>query len=307
MGCKDKKRNTETAAEERHYTMVAFRFTSTNSARNAMSGLMPPSPSTRCARAVSCRQSGNFGMRGHIVCICMILFIRNPFAQTINVSGTVTGATGLTQSGATVVLVKKNITTTTAADGTYLISSGSGIINQPAVRGEGFSIVNNVLTIRTDRQVLLSIALFDFAGKQISQIYKGLCTPPVFELPIDQRCRSMQSAVLVVNLDGRTTTVRIMRGMNLLVPGVINKQSTGLTKSAAPAQKNLTLSMLDTLKVTQGTSTIRLFVYNWIDTMDFLLGESDLYSEARQQGVHRINTYRSSLGLSAQDVVLPGP
>ena len=54
----------------------------------------------------------------------MILFVRDPFAQTINLSGTVKGATGLTQSGATIVLVRKNITTTTAADGTYFISSG---------------------------------------------------------------------------------------------------------------------------------------------------------------------------------------
>jgi hypothetical protein len=41
-----RKEGKEDAAARRHYTMVAFRFTS-YSARNAMSGLMPPSVSTR--------------------------------------------------------------------------------------------------------------------------------------------------------------------------------------------------------------------------------------------------------------------
>jgi hypothetical protein len=71
-----------------------------------------------------------------------------------------------------------------------------------------------------------------------------------------------------------------------------------LAKSDAPEG---TLPILDTLVATgQGytmNNKIRSYVYTFVDTIDFALGEADSFSEARQQIVHRVNDYRATLSL----------
>jgi len=47
------------------------------------------------------------------------------------------------------------------------------------------------------------------------------------------------------------------------------------------------------------------FVYTFVDTMDFWVGGSDPYTEYRQQCMHRINYYRSSVGLGCSPVTWP--
>jgi hypothetical protein len=67
-------------------------------------------------------------------------------------------------------------------------------------------------------------------------------------------------------------------------------RGSSLAKTAAAA-------VLDTLRAISGVNSIKLFVYTFVDTMDFWVGGSDPYTEYRQQCMHRINYYRSSVGL----------
>jgi hypothetical protein len=90
------------------------------------------------------------------------------------------------------------------------------------------------------------------------------------------------------NLIGHSMTIRNLRP---LAHSSSNFESPGLAKIAAAP-------VIDTLRASHASyNSIKLYVYTLQDTMNFILGGTDPYSESRQQIVHRINYYRSTVGL----------
>jgi hypothetical protein len=227
-----------------------------------------------------------------------MLITTSAWAQSgVHLKGTVITPAGTPIAGATIRLVKQNLSATSAADGTYEIPSGAA--HPPALRLPtgltGLRLDHGVLRLELASASRVSFSAFDLAGRLCARLsartlaggtHAFACTPPG---------RAAQSGVVRLSVDGEERCYRFVNATLLRI-------DEGPCPSAAMRteilDKSQAATIVDSLRATFGSLTpIRLYVYTLVDTIDFILGDTSTYSEARQQIVHRINYYRGTVGL----------
>jgi hypothetical protein len=226
------------------------------------------------------------------------------FGQTtIALCGTVTDASGSPLSGVTIKLQKTGLTALSQGDGTYCIISTAGVARpsaDAAIRRNCF-IKGKKLVVSLINGDRFAARLFDLRGRTL---WEGRETAPVggireLTLPLDRIApQSGMLSVIVGPSHYAFTFARCDRGSFVFCRAKAQSvQNAALSKAAAPEA----LPILDTLVATGSgyamNNKIRSYVYTFLDTIDFALGEPDSFSEARQQIYHRINDYRGTLGL----------
>jgi hypothetical protein len=223
--------------------------------------------------------------------------------SVISLCGIVTNATGSPISGANIKLQKKNLTAVSAANGSYCINwtAGVSLRSGNVVRQRGCAVTGKKLTITLADGDRFSAALFDIRGKMLWSDIEPSWNAGSHEitLPVDKF--SPLTGLLRVSAGETRFMFRFAScGRKSFVFSQV--KTPGTSPSLAKAgETNGTLPILDTLVATGSgfamNNAIRCYVYTFVDTIDFSLGEPDSFSEARQQIVHRVNDYRATLSL----------
>ena len=111
----------------------------------------------------------------------------------------------------------------------------------------------------------------------------------------------MQTGLLLVSIGTIQYTFKFTKVGNGAF--AFSKENTPVTNPVLHKHLEIagTFPILDTLTATGHgfamNNTICSYVYSFVDSIDFALGEPDSLSEARQQIVHRVNDYRATLGM----------
>lgn len=98
-------------------------------------------------------------------------------AQSVNISGKVTDTGGTALPGAVVSLEKGGQTTTTGADGSFLLSGNANIISQNyGFRPQGFSatICNGVLFVNVREKSAVVITAYNLQGQAVSTVQRTM-------------------------------------------------------------------------------------------------------------------------------------
>ena len=238
--------------------------------------------------------------------VSLILFFIVSFSygqNAINLCGTVTNAAGIPLSGVTVKLQKKNLSTITAANGKYNISLSTDIGFQQRKNEiiSGCSVLGNKIVVSTAKVDRLEASIFDIRGRRIWTYATSTSGVGSHETVLPKTAFSMQTGFLLVSIGTIQYTFKFTNIGNGIY--AFSKENTPVTDPVLHKHMEIsgTFPILDTLTATgQGfamNNTICSYVYSFIDTIDFALGEPDSLSEARQQIVHRVNDYRATLGL----------
>jgi hypothetical protein len=236
----------------------------------------------------------------------ILLIVALSTSQTIDLTGKITnGFGGGPVAGATVKLTVSKLSTLSAADGTYRLHYPNAvhtpIHSGVTLRNCRFKGSSLFLTLTTEGRY--SVELFDLKGR-CGWKSSGPGSPgreAEIVLPLGKSAG--QTGLLRVTIEDQNAFFRYFcfdRKTPLFVRS--SAQFTAGGQSTSRAAKTLgTLPVLDTLIASSASftknSAIHIFAYNLIDTIDVSLGEQDSFSEARQQIVHRINTYRATLHL----------
>jgi hypothetical protein len=239
-----------------------------------------------------------------LISLVIAILAAASFGQTvITLCGTVTNATGAPVPGATIKLQKKNLTAVSASDGKYCINWNAGVslrpLSGPPVRRCELS--GKRLTVTLSGGDRFSASMFDTRGRTLWTIAHPQWTAGRHDVLLPMTGFSDQSGLLQVTVGPSRLTFKFTRcGERSFMFSHVNAvaPSPDLAKSWAPSAA---MPVLDTLVATgQGfarNNAIRSFVYQYVDTIDFALGEPDTFSEARQQIVHRVNDFRSTVGI----------
>jgi hypothetical protein len=226
------------------------------------------------------------------------------FGQTtVQLCGKVTNASGSPVSGATIKLQKANLSTLSATDGSYCIISNSGVLQtgESITARRACFISGKKLVVSLVNGDRFSAAMFDIKGRMLWNHSDPSLAGGNREMTIPLDRIAPQSGMLRVNLGAEQYAFRFAS---------CDRESFVFSRVKTPPANNNTLSkiaaptalpILDTLVATgsgfASNNKIRLYVYTFVDTIDFALGMLDTFSEARQQCVHRVNDYRGTLGL----------
>lgn len=222
---------------------------------------------------------------------------------SIALCGTVTDASGSPLSGVTVKLQKTGLTALSQGDGTYCIISTAGVVRpsaDAAARRNCF-IKGKKLVVSLISGDRFNARLFDLRGRTLWESRETAMGGGIRELTLPLDRIAPQSGMLSVSVGPSRyafTFARCDRGSFVFCRAKAQSgQNAALSKAAAPEA----LPILDTLVATGSgfamNNKIRSYVYIFIDTIDFALGEQDSFSEARQQIYHRVNDYRGTLSL----------
>jgi len=209
--------------------------------------------------------------------------------QQVFLTGKVMDAAGNALQGSIISLSKLKLNAISDADGVYRIS-GSPAVRNSILRApaKACEIVGGILRMDLDAETPVRIDAFSVQGRQSPVISERLFTAGSHTLslgPMVPRQVGILSVIIGTNRTlfrfvnvGRFTTIHCAP-LPGGVAGVLSKVSAVTT--------------MDTLTAASGDNSIKLFVYTYVDTMDFWIGGTDPYTEYRQQCMHRINYYRS--------------
>jgi len=223
--------------------------------------------------------------------------------SVITLCGTVTNATGSPVPGVSVKLQKKNLTAVSGPDGKYCINWNAGVsLRQgsipPAPR---CALSGKRLSVALSDGDRFNAGLFDLRGRTLWVITKPSWAAGRHEVTLPLNGFSHQSGILKVNVGPARYSFRVAEcGGETFLFSDVKASETGRSLEKPVALLG-TFPIQDTLVATgQGfarNNVIRSYVYLFVDTIDFSLGEPDTFSEARQQIVHRVNDYRATLAL----------
>jgi hypothetical protein len=214
-------------------------------------------------------------------------------SQQVFLTGKVMDATGSVLPGATITLSKMKLSGISDVNGMYRIS-GSSVLhpsfsNRPT---KGCEITGEVLRLTLDAGAQVRVAAYDVQGRQNSMIAQGWFSAGNHAFPLASTLPK-QVGTLSVTIGNNRSLFRFVNLGSL----TISHPKTAPDPVGSNLAKTSAVAILDTLRAASGGNSIKLFVYAFVDTMDFWVGGSDPYTEYRQQCVHRINYYRSSVGL----------
>jgi hypothetical protein len=221
----------------------------------------------------------------------------------ITLCGTVTNAAGSPVSGASVKLQTKNIAAVSGSDGRYCInwSAGVSLRQENIAPARACALAGKRLMVTLVKGDNFRADLFDIRGRTLWAAAEPVLNagPHEIVLPLDRF--SPQTGLLRVEIGASKYSFRFAGcGQGSFAFSQVKTPGARQTLAKITAIAG-TLPILDTLVATgQGSAMnnkIRSYVYTFVDTIDFALGEPDSFSEARQQIVHRVNDYRATLGL----------
>lgn len=214
-------------------------------------------------------------------------------SQQVFLTGKVMDATGSALPGATITLSKMKLSSVSDVNGMYRIS-GSPVLHPSSSSRptKGCEIIGEVLHLTFDAGAQARVAAYDMQGRQNSVIAQGWLPAGNHAFPLAPALPK-QAGILSVTIGKDRFLFRFVNIGHLNVAHL--KTAPGLRGSSLA--KTAAAAVLDTLRAISGVNSIKLFVYTFVDTMDFWVGGSDPYTEYRQQCMHRINYYRSSVGL----------
>ena len=241
------------------------------------------------------------------VAVALVMLCTGVYGQQlIDLSGKITnGAGGTPIAGATVRITTKNLSTLSAADGSYRLHVNATVVPRVGRDPQQSSCAIN------GKKLKLTLTNGDRFSAELFDI-KGRCRWKTSGA--GQRSGDQDVTLPLEKIPGQTGLVRVTLGAERRYYRFVNCDRTSLFLSpsqtpptsfeAIPslsAKTTGTLPILDTLVASStGLSrngTVHIYVYNFVDTIDVSLGEQDSFSEARQQCIQRINTYRATLHL----------
>jgi hypothetical protein len=226
----------------------------------------------------------------------LLLAVTVAFGQNVYLSGTVMDDSGDPLEGATVTLAERGLEATSGSDGTYLIQAGattaSLVHRKPACT---YGIKGNRFRASLTRPSRVDVSVYDIRGRLVARPLRGHFEAGTHEATLVPPGSPAQTRIVHVTTGEHRSACRLTGLGNTQVfstraaPG--SCPGTALAKQAA-------LAVVDTIEASRaGHGSVSLYVYSYIDTIDFWLGGSDTFTEWRQQCVHRINYYRSTIGL----------
>jgi hypothetical protein len=235
-------------------------------------------------------------MESEIMKRCSLIIILLATAiqsQQVFLTGKVMDAAGSALQGATVTLSKMKLNAVSDVNGIYRISGSSVFrLSKPDRPIKGCEIIGGVLRLTFDAEAPVLVEVYNVQGRLTSVIAQGSLPAGNHAFPLAPALPK-QAGILSVTIGNDRSLFRFVNlgHLNISHP----KTASG------PVEKNLAktsaVAVLDTLRAVSGVNSIKLFVYAYVDTMDFWVGGSDPYTEYRQQCIHRINYYRSSVGM----------
>jgi hypothetical protein len=234
-------------------------------------------------------------LEAEIMKICsliLLLLFTATQSQQIFLTGKVMDATGKALQGATVTLCKIKRSAVSDVNGVYQIN-GSPVLH-PSLSSlpiKGCEIIGGVLHLTFNAATHAYVAAYDMQGRLNSVITKGLLPAGNHTFPLEPALPK-QVGILSVTIGNNRTLFRLVNVDHL--NALSFKATSGAIKNNLA--KTSAVAILDTLRATSGANSVKLFVYTYVDSLDFWIGGTDPYTEYRQQCIHRINYYRSLVG-----------
>jgi hypothetical protein len=217
--------------------------------------------------------------------------------QVIAISGTVTNSAGAKVPGAAIHLVKQNLDTKSAADGTYaLLRTIAATLDQAADRSVfDFTVSNGALLLTIPRDHYpVSATLYDCSGSVVSRIVHGTLPVGNHELAIVNR-RTAGILILRIVAD-RVVYAGPTLCLNGLTGAAVSTNRDGLHgRLARPGQ---VAAAVDTLVATHASySATRVVLTAWSGVVNIRMSDLDPYAKARQACVDRVNAFRATIGM----------
>ncbi|MCX7725960.1 MAG: carboxypeptidase-like regulatory domain-containing protein, partial [Chitinispirillaceae bacterium] len=143
-------------------------------------------------------------------CLMALSVVASIFAQSVNLSGTVTNKSGKPIAGATVKLVVKNIITQTDANGKYSITSTfsekSSFLRLPST--DHVSMERGVVSLSVSKTSDITIDLFDMMGKRAERMVRNIVDPGSYRFNLLGHPFAAGVMLVRVSVGGHSSTFR---------------------------------------------------------------------------------------------------
>jgi poly(3-hydroxybutyrate) depolymerase len=211
-------------------------------------------------------------------------------AQTVNVRGKVSGASGQALDKAVVELMKQGIKDTTGPDGMYTLTKTTALRRDPLAGG--MSLDNGVLRLSLLRPAPLTVEVFDLKGNQLRMESVPNAAEGAYHWDFAANPLSDQMMIIKASIGKEVRTFRYLP----LRDGSENARAAmGYTPAAAYLAK--AAAAVDTLRITAtGYATLKLPVGS-LDTMaNVTLTASTSGGEDRSEGCGKTPTLKTGNG-----------
>jgi poly(3-hydroxybutyrate) depolymerase len=231
-------------------------------------------------------------------------------AQTINLQGIVSNATGQPIANAIVTLVRQGMKDTTGADGKFTLSQ-TVAIHLPAIvpQTEDISINNGIVQFTLTNSSPVKIEIFNVQGDLLKREAVNSAAAGAYRFDIAKNCRVSNLLIIKAAIGNREVSFRYM---------ALDKGNHSLTQSgAAPSSNGNRLAqmaaVLDTIKVTATGYNSKLVAITSYDnqqqniSLDSAMVSSDTGRSVgcgKSLGSLKTGTYTiTSAGLSRQYII----
>jgi len=187
-------------------------------------------------------------------------------AQTLNVRGRITNATGQPVSKAVVELTRRGLKDTTGSDGAYSLTGTVSVRRIPQVAG--ISLEQGELRLSLAQPASVKVEVFDLHGNLLRMEGIANAAAGMYRWDFAQSALSDRMIIIKASAGPEVRTFRYLPGKGAESPD--NPPITGFTPAAAYLAK--TSAAVDTLMVTaQGYLVKRLPLASWDTTVNITL------------------------------------
>lgn len=197
-------------------------------------------------------------------------------AQTINLSGKVTGVGGKAVHGAIVTLKSNNLIDTTDADGNYTLSGTLTSVKSAISKSgcEAIYLKNNVVAVKLSQPAPVTIRLFNMQGKQLNNFTANHTLAGDYHFSLNDLSLAENMMIVHVSTGRLTASFRY-------VPN-LNSTASHLTSSAGGFKLAKSLQENETLETTAlGYKTKSTPITSFAGTVDITL-ESEFTGQCTQ-------------------------
>jgi poly(3-hydroxybutyrate) depolymerase len=212
-------------------------------------------------------------------------------AQTINLRGTITNASGQPVNNALVELVKRGLKDTTGANGTFQISGTTSLRGAPQT--QGMSLDHGVLRLSVAKTAPVKVEVFDMRGNQLRMEAVPDASEGEYRWDFNQHALSDQMMVIKASIGREVRTFRYLpwAGDDVTRPaGGFTAATAFLAKAAAP---------IDSLRVTAaGFVTKYLPIGTYDTTATIALTATSTGGAAKSAGCGKTSTLKTGKALT---------
>lgn len=197
------------------------------------------------------------------------------FAETVNLTGTVSNKNGDPIEGAIVTLKGKNQSDTTDSDGNYALQSSAIRLNLPFItRTEKITFNNGTIWFKLTKPAQVNIDMFDISGKLIKRELNNYATAGEYQYKIAGSAAANSMKTIRVSIGNNSSTFCFFR----LADG---KQAVTASNNATVSKSNGTLAKMsatvDSLNVSApGYKEKSVPVSNYDSKIDITLDSNGL-------------------------------